>query len=61
MRITRTYTLLVVSRETYEEIRDALETARYFHAFDGDVIDMNGIAITTKEENTEEKNEKEFK
>jgi hypothetical protein len=49
--VTRTYAILEVSREAYQEIRAKLETAGYQHAFHKDsqddepVIDMHGIAL----------------
>jgi len=44
--VTRTYAILDVSPATYEEIRAALETAAYGHAFsESGVIDMSGIAL----------------
>lgn len=46
MRSTYTYAVLNVSPECYQEIRDALKTAAYDHAFhENGVIDMHGIAL----------------
>lgn len=46
LRTTHTYALLEVSAAAHKEIRGKLEEAEYHHAFDGDVIDMHGIALT---------------
>lgn len=43
--MTHTYAVLDVSRAAYDEIRRKLDAAGYQHAFDGDVIDMHGIAL----------------
>ena len=52
MRSTRTYAILEVKPEIYDEIHRLLEAAGYQHAFhvdrDGQVIDMNGIALQAK-------------
>lgn len=49
MRSTRTYAILEVSPEIYDQIRKQLEAAGYEHAFhkegDKEVIDMHGIAL----------------
>ncbi len=53
LRVTHTYALLEVSRETYKEIADKLRAAEYDHAFmPGGEIDMHGIAILTEHMNT---------
>jgi hypothetical protein len=56
MRQTHTHVTLQVSEAAFSEIREKLETAEYSHCFDYDkhsgevlVIDMTGIAITTRE------------
>lgn len=46
LRTTHTSALLEVSAATHAEIRGKLEAAEYHHAFDGEVIDMHGIALT---------------
>lgn len=43
--MTHTYAVLDISRVAYDEIRRKLEVAGYQHAFDGDIIDMHGIAL----------------
>ena len=53
MRSTRTYAILEVEPEIYAKIRKQLEEAGYEHAFhghsgDGEVIDMQGIALQSK-------------
>lgn len=50
---THTYALLEVSPEAFEEVSHKLEAAGYDHAFhrggvDGDLIDMHGIALSTR-------------
>lgn len=45
MRTTHTYAVLEITFEAWEEIADKLRAAGYDHAFDGDVIDMHGIAV----------------
>ncbi len=45
MRSTHTYAVLEISRQAYAEIRAKLEAADYGHAFNGDTIDMHGIAL----------------
>lgn len=50
MRTTRTYAILEVPPEIYAWIREKLADAGYEHAFhdhsiDGEVIDMNGLAL----------------
>lgn len=47
--MTYTYAILDVSEMTFEEIARKLREARYNHCFDGDVIDMSGIAIKREE------------
>ena len=47
-----TYAILDVSAPTFEEIAAKLKKAGYDHCFDGEVIDMHGIAIK-KEEKTD--------
>jgi hypothetical protein len=44
-RTTHTYAVLEVTPMAFVEIRRRLEKAGYQHAFDGDVIDMHGIAV----------------
>lgn len=51
--MTYTYVILQVSEETYNEIKDKLKAADYGHAFDNGVIDMHGIALSTKDPNGE--------
>jgi hypothetical protein len=52
MRTTRTYAILEVTPEIYNQIRKLLAEAGYEHAFhgdrDGEVIDMHGIALQGK-------------
>ncbi len=50
LRTTHTYATLEVSATTYNEVKTLLTLAAYGHAFDGDLIDMHGIALTTTEE-----------
>ena len=45
MRQTHTYAVLKVTALAYKEIRAKLEQAGYGHAFNGDTVDMHGIAI----------------
>lgn len=49
LRTTRTYAILEVSKEAYDEITKRLQAAGYTHAFQqtdsGTVIDMDGIAL----------------
>lgn len=40
-----TYAVLDVSPAVFEEVKTKLKAAGYDHAFDGDVIDMHGIAL----------------
>ncbi len=48
--MTRTYAILEISRKAYNEIKALLKAADYGHAFafNGDVIDMHGIALKAK-------------
>jgi hypothetical protein len=47
--MTRSYVILRVSRQPYDEVRAALESYGYQHAFknrfDGEIIDMHEIAL----------------
>jgi hypothetical protein len=47
--MTRTYAILELSKEAFEEIETKLRTANYEHAFQARngklVIDMHGIAV----------------
>lgn len=43
--MTHTYAILPVSQRTWDEIAKLLREADYQHVFDGDIIDMHGIAI----------------
>ena len=45
---TRTYALLEISKEAFDEITGKMKEAGYDHAFEdhGNVIDMHGIAVT---------------
>lgn len=45
LRQTHTYAVLEISRAAYDEIHQKLDAAGYQHTFDGDVIDMHGIAV----------------
>lgn len=51
--MTYTYVLLDLSPAAYQEIRRKLVEAGYEHAIEGDdageVIDMNGIAVSEEE------------
>lgn len=51
--MTRTYAILEVSKQTFEEVYKLLLKADYKHAFHEDggkvVIDMHGIALKAKE------------
>ena len=55
-RATHTYAILQVSPKTYREIREKLEAAGYQQAFhpsaEGEVIDMQGIALQAKTDDT---------
>lgn len=44
-KMTHTYAVLEVSKQTYREIKEKLITAGYTHVFDDDIIDMNGIGL----------------
>ncbi len=50
IRQTHTYAVLELSPSAYSEIREKLAAAGYHHAFNGDVIDMHGIGVTTEAE-----------
>ena len=50
--MTHTFAKLEVSKSTYEEIEYKLKEAGYDHAFTEEAIDMNGIGLTKKKENT---------
>lgn len=58
---TRTYALLHVSQEAYDEIAQKLREAGYDHAFnDEGEVDMDGIAlVTTRIDNSEFKGQTE--
>lgn len=44
--MSHTYSVLPVSKRTYDEIKEALAEAQYTHAFHDDgIIDLHGIAI----------------
>ncbi len=43
--MSHTYVLCEVSRAAYDEIAAKLRAAGYDHAFDGECIDMHGIAL----------------
>ena len=45
LRATHTYVELEVSALAYDEIADKLRAANYDHCFDGEAIDMIGIAL----------------
>jgi len=45
--MTHTYAILEVSGACWDEIAGKLSDAGYKHSFDGDVIDMHGIALKT--------------
>jgi hypothetical protein len=45
-----TYAVLGVSGSTFEEIAAKLRAAGYHHCFDGEVIDMHGIALKKEDE-----------
>lgn len=51
--MTHTYAILDVPRAVYAAVRALLERAEYQHAFhadkDGEVIDMHGIALRSKD------------
>lgn len=47
---TYTYVTLGVSRKAYDEIAEKLHAAGYDHAFNGDLIDMHGIALEPEAE-----------
>jgi len=51
--VTHTYAVLDVPRTVYAAVRALLDAASYQHAFhadkDGEVIDMHGIALRSKE------------
>ncbi len=53
MKQTHTYAVLEVPRAVYAAVRALLDRADYQHAFhtkdDGEVIDMHGIALKSKE------------
>lgn len=44
-RTTHTYAVLEVTPMAFVEVKRLLAAAGYDHAFDGDVIDMHGIAL----------------
>ncbi len=46
--MTHTFAILNVSKQTYNEIKRKLKKAGYENSFDGDVIDMHGIALKIK-------------
>lgn len=54
MASTHTYTVLPVSSQAFQEIKEKLEEAGYDHAIqhtDGDlVIDMHGIALSEEDD-----------
>lgn len=50
--MTHTFATLEVTDSTYEEIEKKLKEAGYDHAFIEGAIDMNGIALTKKRENS---------
>jgi hypothetical protein len=43
--MTHTYVTLELTENAYQEIRSALLKAGYSHAFNGEVIDMHGLAV----------------
>lgn len=51
---TYTYVTLEVSESTYNEISDKLRAAQYDHCFDGETIDMHGIALELEEKPEDE-------
>lgn len=52
--MTHTYAELEVSPSTYKEIKRLLEQAGYDHAFVGGVIDMKGIGLVQRIEESKE-------
>jgi hypothetical protein len=46
--MTYTYAILDVSQTTWNEVAEGLRNAGYGHAFDGNIIDMHGIALQLK-------------
>jgi hypothetical protein len=51
LRMTRTFVVLEIGQRAYREIKSRLVAANYEHAFQkdsegGEVIDMNGIALS---------------
>lgn len=48
--MTHTYAKLNVSPAFHSEVTGKLKAAGYSHAFDGDVIDMHGIALVPDSE-----------
>jgi hypothetical protein len=47
--MTHTYAILEVPRAVYAAVRALLSAADYGHAFHGEVIDMHGIALRSKD------------
>jgi hypothetical protein len=46
--MSHTYVVLEISDVAFREIAEKLHKAQYYDAFDGDVIDMHGIAIKSE-------------
>lgn len=51
--MSHTYALLPISAAAYAEIRESLRSKGYEHTFDGEIIDMHGIALVPAAEDEE--------
>lgn len=51
--MTHTYAELEISKAAYDEIADKLRRAGYDHVFNGEVIDMHGLALTPEPMHTD--------
>lgn len=47
--MSHTYVVLAVSQAAYDEIRGKLAEAGYQHSFNGEEIDMHGLALAPDE------------
>jgi hypothetical protein len=54
MAYTHTYVTLPLSRAAFDEIATKLRAAGYHEAFDGDVIDLHGLAAVVAEQDAQE-------
>jgi hypothetical protein len=54
---THTYAILKLSRAAYDEIAEKLRAASYDHAFDGELIDMHGLAVSPEDPPLADSNE----